>query len=48
MPSPDQPRRGLLLIACWLVVLLPAAWGITQTVKRSLDLFTTPTPSAKQ
>jgi len=26
-------------IAAWLVVLLPAAWGITQTVLKSLALF---------
>ena len=41
MPSPDHRSRNspLLLIACWLVVLIPAAWGITQTVIRSLDLF---------
>jgi hypothetical protein len=32
-------RRWLPLIAAWLVVLLPAAWGITQTVLKSLALF---------
>jgi MFS family permease len=31
-----------LLAAGWLVVLIPATWGVTQTVKKSFDLFTTP------
>jgi hypothetical protein len=41
----------LLLIVAWLVVLIPAAWGVTQTVKRSMDLFTSPaaaTPTTTQ
>ncbi len=29
----------LLLIAAWLVVGVPAAWGVSQTVMRSMDLF---------
>ena len=39
--SPPLPRRTspLLLIVAWLVVGIPAAWGVSQTVMRSLDLF---------
>ena len=36
------PPRGtspLLLIVAWLIVGIPAAWGVTQTAKRSMDLF---------
>ena len=43
-----QPRRTspLLLIVAWLVVGIPAAWGVSQTVMRSMDLFTSPPPAA--
>jgi hypothetical protein len=42
--SDDTPRRTspLLLIVAWLIVGIPAAWGVTQTVKRSMDLFKAP------
>jgi hypothetical protein len=38
------PRRTspLLLIVAWLVVGVPAAWGVSQTVMRSMDLFISP------
>jgi hypothetical protein len=41
------PRRTspLLLIVAWLVVGIPAAWGVSQTVMRSMDLFTSPPPA---
>jgi hypothetical protein len=44
MPSSEQPRRTspLLLVVAWLVVGIPAAWGVSQTIIRSLDLFITP------
>jgi hypothetical protein len=45
VPKPRHASR-LLLIAAWLVVLIPAAWGISQTVLRSLDLFKTTVPAA--
>jgi hypothetical protein len=39
----SKPRGGgsaaLALILAWTVVGLPAAWGVTQTVKKSLPLF---------
>ena len=31
------------LIAAWLIVGVPAAWGVAQTVQKSLPLFTSPT-----
>jgi len=36
----DAPRsQRTLLIAAWLVVLLPAVWGIAQTIQKSTALF---------
>ncbi len=32
-------RRWGPLIAAWLVVLIPAAWGVTQTFFKALALF---------
>lgn len=32
----------LALALAWLIVLAPAAWGVTQTFKQSLKLFTAP------
>ena len=37
-----QRTSPLLLLVAWLVVGLPATWGVSQTVLRSLDLFTAP------
>jgi hypothetical protein len=39
------PRRGtstLTLILAWTVVLVPAGWGVKQTLEQSLKLFTAP------
>ena len=38
MSSRNSGSR-VLLIVCWLVVVIPAGWGVIQTVERSLDLF---------
>jgi hypothetical protein len=37
-------RRSLspLLIVAWLVVGIPAGWGVYQTVLKSMALFTAP------
>jgi hypothetical protein len=43
-PEPPPTSRALLITA-WLVVSIPAAWGVSQTVMRSMDLFTSPTPA---
>ena len=43
--SRTRAPRGtspLLLIVAWLVVGVPAAWGVSQTVMRSMDLFISP------
>ncbi len=38
--SPTPPTRHWLPLGLvWLVVLLPAMWGITQTVLKSMALF---------
>ncbi len=51
--TPQPPRTSpLLLIVAWLVVGVPAAWGVSQTVMRSMDLFRSPpailTPATTQ
>ncbi len=39
-PAPDVPDRSAgLLIFAWLFVGLPLAWGVTQTIIKSLALF---------
>jgi hypothetical protein len=45
--SDDVPRRTspLLLIVAWLFVGIPAAWGVSQTVVKSMELFTSPPPA---
>lgn len=47
MSADDRPHRTspILLIVAWLVVGIPAAWGVSQTVMRSLDLFVAPAPA---
>ena len=37
-----RPTPVLTLTLAWLIVLAPAAWGVTQTFKQSLKLFTAP------
>jgi hypothetical protein len=37
--------RGLLIVA-WLIVGLPALWGVSQTFMKSLDLFRAPPAAA--
>ncbi|MEP7347680.1 MAG: hypothetical protein ABI877_20590 [Gemmatimonadaceae bacterium] len=32
-------RQRLALIASWLVVGIPAAWGVSQVVMKSMALF---------
>ena len=43
-PAPHRSSRSLLILA-WLIVGIPAAWGVTQTATRSMDLFTAPIPA---
>jgi hypothetical protein len=42
--EPSSTSPALLMIA-WLIVLIPAAWGVSQTVTRSMDLFRSPAPA---
>jgi hypothetical protein len=39
--DPGSTSPALLIIA-WLIVLIPAAWGVSQTVSKSMDLFRSP------
>ena len=43
-----QPRVNNLpmLVVSWMIVGVPAAWGVTQTFKQSLNLFTAPPATA--
>ena len=50
MPPSDSARgssMGMLIVA-WLIVGIPAAWGVSQTVIKSLDLFRAPASPASQ
>jgi hypothetical protein len=43
--QPDAPIHRtpcVLVFLAWLIVCVPAGWGITQTVMRSRDLFRSP------
>lgn len=37
-PSP-RPTRPLVIAAAWIVVAIPLAWGVYQSVVKSLPLF---------
>ncbi len=47
MASPVTTRQTspLLIAAAWIVVILPATWGLRYTVQNALKLFTTPAAS---
>jgi hypothetical protein len=34
------------VMICWLLVALPLGWGVTQSVKKALPLFSPGAPSA--
>jgi len=36
----------LLIAAAWLVVILPAGWGLRYTVQNALKIFATPAVAA--
>lgn len=46
----NSARHGsaLAVAAAWAVVVLPAAWGITQTARTSLHLFIPVSPAGNQ
>jgi hypothetical protein len=35
-------NNSLMKLIAWLVVVVPLAWGVTQSVKNSIPLFTNP------
>ena len=49
-PDPARPTgpsgSPLLLVIAWLVVVVPAVWGVSQTVQKSMALFSGPTTAA--
>ncbi len=38
---PDQQKKSspILVAAAWIVVIVPAGWGLTYTVQNALKLF---------
>ena len=44
-PSGRGDAKTVLKLAlAWLIVGVPAAWGVTQTFRQSLKLFQSPSP----
>ncbi len=41
-PLGQKMSNPLLIVVAWLVVAVPLAWGVTQTVKTSMALFHPP------
>ncbi len=41
-----KPTSPLLIAAAWIVVILPAAWGLRYTVGNALKLSTAPVAPA--
>lgn len=37
----ERKSSPVLVAAAWLVVLVPAAWGLTYTVQNALKIFNT-------
>ena len=48
MTLPEKQTSPIVLIVAWLIVGVPAAWGVEQTVLKSLDLFRSQPPPATQ
>lgn len=42
----EKNSSPLLIAAAWIVVIIPAAWGLNYTVQNALKLFTAAPPSA--
>ncbi|HWE03623.1 MAG TPA: hypothetical protein VG326_14555 [Tepidisphaeraceae bacterium] len=47
MPTEKSTTSPIVLIVAWLVVGLPGAWGIEQTLFKSFDLFRAHSPAAQ-
>ena len=41
-----KPTSPLLIAVAWLVVIIPAGWGLRYTVQNALKIFAQPTPAA--
>lgn len=41
-PTVQTKSSPVLLVIVWLIVGIPALWGVSQTVKTSLNLFNPP------
>ncbi|HTL27672.1 MAG TPA: hypothetical protein VL282_00560 [Tepidisphaeraceae bacterium] len=46
MQSDERVHRTspVVIAIAWLIVAIPAAWGVSQTVLKSVDLFRGPPP----
>jgi hypothetical protein len=39
MDSNETKTPVVILVVAWLIVGVPAAWGVTQTINKSMALF---------
>lgn len=44
--APSSSSSPLLIAAAWIVVIVPAVWGLTYTVQNALKIFTKAPASA--
>ena len=44
MIAQENRSSPVVLVVVWLIVGLPGAWGVEQTLHKSLDLFRAPAP----
>ncbi len=44
-PSGTPTTPGFLIALAWLFVGIPGAWGVSQTVSKSMALFNAPPPA---
>jgi hypothetical protein len=47
MTASEHRTPRTMLIVAWLIVGLPAMWGVSQTFLKSLDLFRAPAAASK-
>jgi len=39
-PQPTKKSSPLLVVVAWLVVIIPAGWGLSYTVQNAVKIFT--------
>ena len=44
-PPRAQGKQLVALVISWAIVGIPAAWGVAQTIRKSVPLFTAPAAS---